>query len=114
MVAKFGMVDERFDALPFLLVWVSDSVDLELYYLLGDERRFRHRFADGVQVLTIRIGHPFCQFMAQVRVSKLFPQLGSFGIDGLVHLLSQMAFFLGLGYSMYQPFDRVPWFMEIG
>ena len=48
MVAKFGMVDERFDALPFLLVRVSDSVDLELYYLLGGERSFRHRFAEGV------------------------------------------------------------------
>ena len=48
MVAKFGMVDERFDALPLLLVRVSDSVDLELYYLLGGERSFRHRFAEGV------------------------------------------------------------------
>src|SRR5438067_912483 len=25
-----------------------------------------------------------------------------------------MAFFRCLGYSMYQPFNRVPWFMEIG
>ena len=48
MAAKFGMVYERFDALPFLLVRVSHSVDLELHYLPGGERRFRHRFADGV------------------------------------------------------------------
>ena len=48
MVAEFGMVYERFDALPFLLVRVSHSVDLELHYLLGSERRFRHSFADGV------------------------------------------------------------------
>ena len=48
IVAEFGMVYERFDALPFLLIRVSDGVDLELYYLLGGERRFRHSFADGV------------------------------------------------------------------
>ena len=48
MAAKFGMVYERFDALPFLLVRVPHSVDLEPHYLFGGERRFRHRFADGV------------------------------------------------------------------
>src|SRR6266851_4011627 len=68
MVAKFGMVYERFDALLFLLVRVSDSVDLELYYLLGGERRFRHCFADAVKVFAIRIGDTFCQLMALARV----------------------------------------------
>ena len=68
LVAKFGMGYERFDALPFLLIRVSDSVDLELYYLPGGERRFRHCFADVVKVFAIRIGNTFCQFMALARV----------------------------------------------
>src|SRR5574341_890413 len=68
MVAEFGMIYERCDAFPFLLVRMSDSVDLELDYLPAGERRFRHCFAYAVKVFAIRIGDTFCKFMAMARV----------------------------------------------